>query len=187
VNNDSSLHGVDGFEQRYEEFLRAFHRHWKPMSHRIRVREFLQLEERILNPTLTRSSCIEPDDIVTIAHNGDYCTLSPELLGMKSAVHGNFVLGNLVDVGHAPLGRSEKSLKLEDELARGVEKCRRTCEYFRVCGGGYASNKVSEHGTLDSGETRHCRLAVKFPARIVLEDLEARFGRRPPELECPVP
>ena len=55
------------------------------------------------------------------------------------------------------------------DVALGVERCQRECEYFPYCGGGAPINKLFENGAFDSTETLFCRLTRKMPIDIVLE------------------
>jgi uncharacterized protein len=58
------------------------------------------------------------------------------------------------------------------DISAGVENCRKSCEYFPVCGGGNPSNKLAELGTFTGTETQNCRLHVKAIADVVMEHLE---------------
>ncbi len=69
------------------------------------------------------------------------------------------------------------------DIAAGVEICRKSCEYFSVCGGGTPINKLSENGRFDSGETSFCRLTEMIPADLVL----AAFDRLENAIESGVP
>jgi radical SAM protein with 4Fe4S-binding SPASM domain len=115
--------------------------------------------------------------------NGEISTFSPELLGYESQQHGAFVFGNihqneLADVLHTP-----KFLLVNAEIQRGIERCRRTCDYFEVCRGGAPANKFFENGTFDSTETLFCRLIKKAVIDVVLERIE-RIARSRPTCRC---
>ena len=58
------------------------------------------------------------------------------------------------------------------DIAAGVEICRKSCEYFSICGGGTPINKLSENGSFASGETSFCRLTEKIPTDLVLAAFE---------------
>ncbi|MGB0065444.1 MAG: hypothetical protein WBP85_13430, partial [Terracidiphilus sp.] len=68
---------------------------------------------------------------------------------------------------------SAKFKELWREIQKGVERCRRECEYFPICGAGMASNKFYEHGTFDCTETTTCILHVKSLADVAAEELRA--------------
>jgi uncharacterized protein len=69
-------------------------------------------------------------------------------------------------------------------VAKGVEKCRTTCKYFGVCGGGAPCNKIFENGSLESAETLFCRLSVQASADALVGFLSERA--RAPNAEIPV-
>jgi uncharacterized protein len=63
------------------------------------------------------------------------------------------------------------------DIAAGVELCRRSCEYFSVCGGGAPVNKLFENGSFDSARTSFCDLTQKVPIDLILEAF-SRFESR---------
>lgn len=95
----------------------------------------------------------------TVANSGDVVLLSPELIGARSDLHSNFVVGNITrETLRSILGRALK-VSYVDEFRRGVRACRNECEYFSFCRGGQASNKFFEHGSFEVTETAYCRNA----------------------------
>ena len=62
--------------------------------------------------------------------------------------------------------------RMARDIARGVEACRRTCEYFSVCGGGAPVNKLTENGSFASDRTRFCELTQMVPIDLILDALE---------------
>jgi uncharacterized protein len=62
--------------------------------------------------------------------------------------------------------------EMHRQIAAGVERCRRECEYFELCGGGAPANKLYENGSFDSTETIYCRHVVMAPLRLMLANLE---------------
>jgi uncharacterized protein len=63
------------------------------------------------------------------------------------------------------------------QISAGVERCRRECDYFELCGGGAPANKLYENGSFESAETSYCRSVVIAPIRTALADLERQFGQ----------
>jgi uncharacterized protein len=59
------------------------------------------------------------------------------------------------------------------DIDAGVERCRQSCEYFSVCGGGEPVNKLAENGTFVSTETTYCRMAKMRATDLVLDLLDA--------------
>ena len=58
------------------------------------------------------------------------------------------------------------------DIAAGVEICRRSCEYFSVCGGGAPVNKLFENGSFESARTSFCDLTQKVPTDLILAAFE---------------
>ena len=113
-----------------------------------------------------------PFALVSVAHNGDFSTFSPELLGQPSAGFGNFVLGNVERDGYFEAARSERFARLWQAIQDGTRACERSCSHFDFCGGGAPANKLYENGDLASAETLYCRTMVKRPFDAVLRRLE---------------
>lgn len=113
-----------------------------------------------------------PFALITVGHNGDFSTFSPELLGQPSIPFGNFILGNVASGGYLESAGSERFARLWDGIARGVRECERTCAHYAFCGGGAPANKLYENGDLASGETLYCRTMVKRPFEAVLSRME---------------
>jgi uncharacterized protein len=61
-----------------------------------------------------------------------------------------------------------------------VERCRSSCEYFGLCGGGAGSNKYWEHGSFDCSITQHCRYRIQLVADVVVDGMERELGLEAP-------
>ena len=148
---------------------------------RLRVREIataLQLVKAPL-PMWTWRGEAFPDNaqvlpfaLVTVAHNGDFTTFSPELLGQPNAAFGNFVLGNVERESYLEAAQSPHFARLWQAIMQGTRACVQTCSHFGFCGGGAPANKLYENGDLASTETLYCRTMVKRPFDAVLRRLE---------------
>jgi len=117
-----------------------------------------------------------PFALVSVAHNGDFGTFSPELLGQTSYEFNNFVLGNVAANGFLASTKTEPFARLWREVVRGIDSCERTCAYFSFCGGGAPANKLYENGTVASGETLYCRTMLQRPLIEALGCLERRIA-----------
>ena len=113
-----------------------------------------------------------PFALVSVAHNGDFSTFSPELLGQPSAEFGDFILGNVERGGYFDGARSERFARLWRAIVAGTRACERSCGHYGFCGGGAPANKLYENGDLASTETLYCRTMVKRPFDAVLGRLE---------------
>ena len=150
---------------------------------RLRVRELALALQLIAQPlptyrwhgnTWPENAQTVPFALITVAHNGDFSSFSPELLGQPSLDFGNFILGNVATEGFLESARGERFERLWDAIARGTRACERGCAHFGFCGGGAPANKLYENGDLASGETLYCRTMVKRPFDAVLGRLEQR-------------
>jgi uncharacterized protein len=166
-----------------EETLRRFYRRFFELTHEntaiLNVREFDTTIASFLSDAPIRDDQNEPFAIVSIAHNGDISTFSPELLGAKHDRWGAFILGNIRSHRLDDLVTSPLFLALNDEVRRGVSACKTTCSYFLWCGGGAPANKLFETGTFASTETYHCRLSRQAVIDEMITSLEPRFGLAP--------
>ena len=65
---------------------------------------------------------------------------------------------------------------MSSDIARGLRKCRDTCEYYGLCGGGAPVNKYFENGSFDSTETMFCRLNRKAIVDVIVAKLQPPTG-----------
>ena len=114
-----------------------------------------------------------PFALITVAHNGDFSSFSPELLGQPSAEFNNFILGNVTKSSYFESTRSDTFERLWGAIRRGTHECEQSCQYFSFCGGGSPANKLYENNDICSGETLYCRTMLKRPFDTVLARLEA--------------
>lgn len=109
--------------------------------------------------------------IITISRDGEVFSWSPELASGVAGNVAHFSLGNVFHVESIDeLLDSETAYALQAQIDAGVNRCRQTCAYFHVCGGGSPANKFYENGTFDSTETIKCRLQVQALTDLVLAE-----------------
>jgi uncharacterized protein len=141
----------------------------------LKIREFQAQSQYLWNRAHDRSFC--PDEaensvgrIITVSCKGEVFSWSPEL---ASGAHGNvafFSLGNINEVGSLDeLIDCPKASRIQSEINSGIDKCKKTCKYFNVCGGGSPANKFYENGSFDSTETLRCRLQTQALTDLILE------------------
>ena len=188
----SSTLATPDVEASFYSFLREF---WRLSSNSpgklTFIREIEDTIRQIIRPDGVRfTNClVEPFSIISMDWAGNISTFSPELLGLKNAAYGDFILGNINRDRLTDLSRSHILDRMMRDIMAGVEMCRRNCGYFSVCGGGEPVNKLAENGTFASMETAYCRVAKKQPANLVLNALElarqrdGRPGRRTPRTD----
>jgi uncharacterized protein len=88
---------------------------------------------------------------------------------MSAPRFGDFKFGNVLHQNIGVMREAPAFLETLNEIATGVELCRKSCEYFAICGGGAPSNKFFENGSLASSETAYCRSIIKATADVVLD------------------
>lgn len=162
-------------DESYSVFMQRFLEENEKHNSPIVVREFQALAQRLISKARDPSYYpVEPENefgrVLTISREGEVFSWSPELASGHRGDTAVFSLGNV----HAAdsfeeLLTSPKALEIQSEIDRGIEECRRTCEYFCVCGGGLPSNKFYENGSFNSTDTLRCRLQVQQLAEIFLK------------------
>jgi uncharacterized protein len=177
----ASTLGAAGVENRFRRFIGRFFDLVARDESAIRVREFDSMVPMILNgndsadfrPTQENAPCA----ILSVDCEGNFTTYSPELLGLTSSHYGDFALGNVNTDTLAAAINSEKFQRMSSDIARGLGKCRDTCEYYSLCGGGAPVNKYFENGSFDSTETMFCRLNRKAILDVIVAKLQTSDGR----------
>lgn len=175
-NAHSSLERPDA-EQRYVAFLQRFWERMQQQPGALQLREFEGItslavgEERLHNTDMNW-----PFVIVNVDVNGNVSTFDPELLSVKTEEFGDFAFGNVRVHSLVDLLQNEKFQQVEAQVRSGVERCRQSCAYFGLCGGGAGSNKYWEHGTFDCTVTQACRYRTQLVADVVLEGMEKALG-----------
>lgn len=181
ANATSSLDGVS--TDRIEAFFRRMFERQKAERGRVVVREFDSALQRIMrgrgpeaNRFVYENEQVRPYGILSIDWQGNFSTYSPELLGLTLDGYGEFSFGSIHQTSLIAATNTEKFQRALADIQAGVERCRRECAYFNLCGGGAPANKYFENGSFSSGATQYCRYAVKVPVNLVLQDLEKSLG-----------
>jgi uncharacterized protein len=173
----SRLLAAPNLRRRYHAFLDGFMHLVRTRRKRWFVREYDLMRKSIFRPADAAfgNTQTEPFSILTVAVNGDFSTFSPEFLGVRHPRIGDFVIGNLTEGPVERAVANPKFRSLKGEIDAGVEKCRASCEYFSVCGGGAPANKLGELGTMDGTATQYCECAVMGPADLVLSQVDEQI------------
>jgi uncharacterized protein len=160
-----------------ERFHRFLGRFWREArrSNCIRfIREVDGLIPRVFRPANDelKNVQVEPFAMLNVDCHGNVSSFSPELLGLKNRAYNDFIIGN-VRVHSLQEMRSSAVLQaMSRDIRAGVVRCRQSCEYFSVCGGGAPINKLSENGSFDSERTSFCTLTQMAPTDLILEAFE---------------
>ena len=171
-SNAKSTFEQGNIDSRYRGFLEKFYG-LVQASGAFTVREFEHKKSLILGYQSLKYSETRPFTVISVNHKGDFATFSPELLDQKSDCYGSFNLGNVHEIGFLESMETAQFAKMYSDVVAGVQICRDTCQYFRICGATCLSNKVSENGSFRSAETQFCRLQKQAIADTVISHLEA--------------
>ncbi len=162
---------------RYQSFLRRLRDLRRASGLNVVIRELDSMEKRVLFASGEPHSALNrPMATLSFDCEGNFSTFSPELLTVEHPKYGHFRFGNVFDCAIDEILERERFLAVFADLHRGVERCRATCPYFSLCGGGQPSNKLAENGTLDSTETMQCRLIIQGLCDLVMDDVEQTLG-----------
>jgi len=113
-----------------------------------------------------------PMAIVNFDYRGNFSTFSPELLTAHHESYGNFLFGNILTDRLDDIVKDARFSAVNASVQDGVAQCKAECGYYRFCGGGSPSNKISETGSFAVSETQSCRLRVKVPVSAFLDFLQ---------------
>jgi len=177
INRASSLNKI-GVEERYRTFMKRMYELAKSTNENLKIREFENAKDSIYEGRDVTQGMATPFTMLNIKYNGDFTTFSPELLSMQSSTYGDFILGNLLHDRLESACETDKFKKINRDIQAGVSLCKRTCQYFSLCGGGAPSNKYFENGSFRTAETMYCKYTKKIVTDIVLEDIEKSLGLR---------
>ena len=166
-------------EDRFRRFIGRFFDLVARVESAISVREFDSMVPMILGSgrddiALTQENA--PGAILSVDCEGNFTSYSPELLGLKSSHYGDFAIGNVNTDTLASAINGEKFRRMSSDIAHGLSKCRATCEYYSLCGGGAPVNKYFENGSFDSTETMFCRLNRKAIIDVIVAKLQHPMG-----------
>lgn len=164
-----------GIEDAYYQFLSEFWRLSTSSPGAITfIREIEHAIRQVIRPSDAPFSnqLVEPFAITSMDWAGNISTFSPELLGLKNAEYGDYLLGNVNDGVLTDFIHSPTLARMLKDIRAGVRMCEETCQYFSVCGGGEPVNKLAENGSFASTETRYCRLTKMRATDLVLDAIE---------------
>ena len=135
------------------------------------VREIDLALPRVFRPSNApwRNEQVEPFAMLNVDSHGNVSSFSPELLGLKNASYGDFLLGNINTQSLAAIHEACLQSALYRDIRQGVDACRAACEYFSVCGGGAPVNKLFEAGSFTGTRTSFCTLTQIVPTDLILE------------------
>jgi uncharacterized protein len=164
-----------GIADAYYRFLSEFWRLSAAHPGKIQfIREIDDAQRNVMRPEEASffNQLATPFAITSMDWTGNIATFSPELLGLKSALYDDFILGNINRDRLTELADRPLLHRMRADIDTGVAMCRESCEYFSVCGGGEPVNKLFENGSFASTETTYCRMTKQRVTDLVLDRLE---------------
>jgi uncharacterized protein len=164
-------------EARYRRFMERIWQRCREQPGALRIREFDGITSLACSDArLDHTDMNTPFVIVNVDARGNVSTFDPELLSVRTERFGDFAFGHVLHDRLVDLVASDKFQRVHQEIRTGVERCRSSCEYFGLCGGGAGSNKYWEHGSFDCSVTQHCRYRIQLVADVVLAGMEQELG-----------
>ena len=138
------------------------------------IREIDGMLPRVFRPgdAELKNIQVEPFGMLNVDCHGNVSSFSPELLGLKNARYGDFLIGNIHSDSLEQMRSSAAMQAMSRDIAAGVATCRRECEYFSTCGGGAPVNKLAENGSFESARTTFCALTQMVPTDLILAAFE---------------
>lgn len=116
-----------------------------------------------------------PFRIINVDADGYFTTFSPEIIGHETK-YGKFIFGNVNENDYKDAIENEVFKNSYADILSGISKCKETCYYYNLCGGGSPSNKYFENGTFDSCESWHCKNGKQVYIDEVLAAFEEKMG-----------
>ncbi len=166
----SGLFAVTDVQQRFARFLERFWRLAREDGSIHFLREIDEMLPRVFRPEEDEidNMQVAPFGMLNVDCHGNVSSFSPELLGLKSAEYGDFIIGNVNTDSLDAMWHSATMQAMCRDIAAGTEACRQGCGYFSVCGGGAPVNKLAENGSFRSSTTSFCRLTQMVPTDLIL-------------------
>lgn len=176
----TSSHEGENVSASFQSFLLRYFELVVSSNSKQNVRELVKGLGSIFRKDMPCSDETIPLRVLTVGHNGDFGTFSPELFGLEHPVFGPLVFGNIAEPDpFRKLARDPRFLAVLSSIQRGIDACAASCSYFDVCKGGLPSNKLGEHASFEATETIACIFKRKAVTDAVVELLLAGHYRSP--------
>lgn len=174
-NQNSSLDYIENIENQYLEFLESLYqlnlRDKKPLI----IREFDTIEyilQKKYKQPLFSIKKVEnnPGELITIKSNGNIYTHSPQLANGTVKNSEQFLITSIKDINtFDDIFKLKSFKKLNEEINKGVQLCKKECELFSFCGGGCPAGKFYEHGRFDTTINKRCHFGLRLPVEAVVK------------------
>jgi uncharacterized protein len=178
-NSHSSLHSEEGIAQ-YKQFLQRLLTLNTQSQSFLSIREFDVLLQRIqVGQEMDQADTNTPLAILNFDLEGNISTFSPEMLSITHPIYDKITFGNVFTHSLEDIFTHTKFTRVNTLIQQGVARCKESCQYFALCGGGTPSNKLYETGAFNTTETNACRLHIKAVTDTLLEYLEESYALSP--------
>ena len=180
INKKSSIDNSLRVQKKFRNFIERLYDLYIANERNLVIREFIEREKFILRSNHFKNGLGQqtvPYRIINVDTNGNFSTFSPELLTMSSNKYGDFVIGNVYTNSFSEALNTKKFKTIYSSLINGLINCKKSCEYFSVCGGGSPSNKYSENNSLESTETIYCKFRFQYMFDIILEKVQSYMNQ----------
>ena len=170
AHHRSSFYGRD-HKKRMSAFLLALLKLAYAEGFPLHIREIERVAAILAGLAPIQNEQTDAWGVIVVGARGELSTFSPEGTEVVDRRYANFVFGNVLAGGVSEANRSTAFQRAKADIATGVETCRRSCRYFGVCAGGAPVNKLTETGSLSTGETQFCRLSIQAASDALTEFL----------------
>ena len=130
--------------------------------------------EFLTSPALSLDTI--PGAFLSFDYKGNISTFSSELLVTSPRPpYADFIFGNIHECEIEAIFSNQKFIEVHTQIQQGIARCRDTCDYFSLCGGGSPVHKLCEHHTFDASESLYCRIKIKATTDSIVDVLEQRY------------
>jgi len=163
-------------DEKFKYFIQRLLKRAIASNGKFKVREFwLNIRPFTMDIAQPYNIANIPFRILNFDCYGNYSTFCPELITAKSEEYNNFIMGNIMSDGIDAIVTNPIYLRVKNEIDKGVENCKNSCEYWSFCGGGCPSNKYFENGSFSTTETVACKYHKKIIVDVLANHFEQQF------------
>jgi len=144
------------------------------------IQNLSQIVARVLEPKdTTKSTAFNETSAPLKSMNVDarghvttfYAGLSADVLPNEYCDGNGLSLGNILEMPLEEMVQSRKLRRMCEDFLVSEHACRRSCEYFAVCPGGFDLLKRERFGSFDATETAECLIHIKTFTDALLDDV----------------
>ncbi len=172
-NRGTTLDHASRTRRQFRAFMRECYR--RHVSGRLSIREVRAYDQFVTKsdqrPRMRKTQQTAPFRIITVGHDGDFSTFSPELHGADMGNGQRFIFGNVHDNAYLDAFANPAFVQYMSDIIDGYGACRKTCAFFNACAGGSPGNKFFELGTMAGTETLFCDYRIKETVTVLRDEM----------------